>query len=144
MSMKIGVLASHEGTTLQAIIDACTAGALAATVVTVISNNRDAGALHRARAAGIRVHHLSSRTHSEAEALDAAICQALVEDEVDVVVLAGYMKKLGPETLVRFRGRVLNTHPALLPKFGGQGMYGVRVHEAVLAAGEATSGASVH
>ena len=70
--MKIGVLASHEGTMLQAIIDACTAGALAATVVTVISNNRDAGALHRARAAGIRVHHLSSRTHAEAEALDAA------------------------------------------------------------------------
>ena len=142
--MKIGVLASHEGTTLQAIIDACTAGALAATVVTVISNNRDAGALHRARAAGIGVHHLSSRTHSEAEALDAAICQALVEDEVDVVVLAGYMKKLGPQTLVRFRGRVLNTHPALLPKFGGTGMYGVRVHEAVLAAGEVKSGASVH
>jgi phosphoribosylglycinamide formyltransferase-1 len=144
MRMRIGVLASHEGTTLQAIIDACTAGALAATVVTVISNNRDAGALHRARAAGIRVHHLSSRTHSEGEALDAAICQALVEDEVDVVVLAGYMKKLGPQTLVRFRGRVLNTHPALLPKFGGKGMYGVRVHEAVFAAGEAKSGASVH
>ena len=142
--MRIGVLASHEGTTLQAIIDACAAGALAAKVVTVISNNRDAGALHRARVAGIRVHHLSSRTHSEAEALDAAICQALVEDEADVVVLAGYMKKLGPQTLVRFRGRVLNTHPALLPKFGGKGMYGVRVHEAVLAAGEAQSGASVH
>lgn len=142
--MKIGVLASHEGTTLQAIIDACAAGALAATVVTVISNNRDAGALHRARAAGIRAHHLSSRTHPEAEALDAAICQALVEEDVDIVVLAGYMKKLGPRTLVRFRGRVLNTHPALLPKFGGKGMYGVRVHEAVLAAGEATSGASVH
>ena len=142
--MRIGVLASHEGTTLQAIIDACRAGALNATVVAVISNNRDAGALHRARAAGIRVHHLSSRTHSDARALDAAICQALVEDEVDLVVLAGYMKKLGPETLVRFRGRVLNTHPALLPKFGGKGMYGVRVHEAVLAAGEATSGASVH
>ena len=82
--MRIGVLASHEGTTLQAIIDACTVRALAAKVVAVISNNRDAGALHRARAAGIRVHHLSSRTHSEAEALDAAICQALVEDDVDV------------------------------------------------------------
>jgi phosphoribosylglycinamide formyltransferase-1 len=144
MTMRIGVLASHEGTTLQAIIDACGAGALNATVVAVISNNRDAGALHRARAAGIRVYHLSSRTHSEARALDAAICQALADEEVDVVVLAGYMKKLGPETLARFRGRVLNTHPALLPRFGGKGMYGVRVHEAVLAAGEATSGASVH
>jgi len=63
---------------------------------------------------------------------------------VDLVVLAGYMKKLGPRTLARFRGRIVNTHPALLPKFGGKGMYGIHVHRAVLAAGEAKTGASVH
>ncbi|HEU5194409.1 MAG TPA: formyltransferase family protein, partial [Methylomirabilota bacterium] len=63
---------------------------------------------------------------------------------VDLVVLAGYMKKLGPRTLAHFRGRIINTHPALLPKFGGRGMYGLHVHGAVLAAGEKTTGASVH
>ena len=76
--------------------------------------------------------------------MDAAICRALVECDVDVILLAGYMKQIGPETLSRFRGRILNTHPALLPKFGVKGMYGLHVHRAVLAAGESKSGASVH
>jgi len=142
--LRIGILASYEGTTLQAIIDACATGVLPAQVVTVVSNNRDAEALQRARAAGVATHHLSSSTHPEPEALDAAICGVLVEHAVDIVVLAGYMKKVGSQTLARFRGRVLNTHPALLPKFGGKGMYGLHVHRAVLAAGEAKSGASVH
>ena len=64
--------------------------------------------------------------------------------EVEVICLAGYMKKLGTEVLAAYEGRILNIHPALLPKFGGQGMYGMRVHEAVLAAGERESGATVH
>jgi phosphoribosylglycinamide formyltransferase-1 len=76
--------------------------------------------------------------------LDAAIIEALTAREVDVVMLAGYMKKLEPGLLERYRGRILNTHPALLPKFGGHGMYGMRVHEAVLRAGETESGPSVH
>jgi phosphoribosylglycinamide formyltransferase 1 len=142
--MRIGVLASHEGTTLQAVIDACAVGKLRAQVAVVISNNSESGAIRRARAAGIAAHHLSSGTHPDPEALDAAICDALVAHDVDIVVLAGYMKKLGAPTLARFRGRVLNTHPALLPKFGGQGMYGLHVHRAVLAARETTTGASVH
>jgi phosphoribosylglycinamide formyltransferase 1 len=140
----IGILASHEGTTLQAIIDACATGAIPGQVVAVISNNRDSGALQRARAAGIATHHLSSQTHAEPEALDAAIFGTLIEHRAEIVVLAGYMKKLGSQTLARFKDRVVNTHPALLPKFGGKGMYGLHVHRAVLAAGEAKSGASVH
>jgi len=144
VSLRLAVLASHAGTTLQAIIDACGAGTLPARVVAVISNNRDSGALERARAAGIPTHHLSGQTHPDPAALDAAICQALVDRGAEVVVLAGYMKRLGALTLGRFRGRVINTHPALLPKFGGVGMYGAHVHRAVLAAGERTSGASVH
>lgn len=142
--LRIGVLASHEGTTLQAILDACAAGEITARVVTVISNNSDSGALRRARAAGTEAVHLSSKTHPEPSALDAAIILALTEQEADVVMLAGYMKKLGPALLERYRGRILNTHPALLPKFGGHGMYGMRVHEAVLRAGETESGSSVH
>lgn len=142
--LRIGVLASHEGTTLQAILDACAAGAITARVVTVISNNSDSGALRRARAAGSEAVHLSSKTHPEPGALDAAIIEALTTRQVDVVMLAGYMKKLEPGLLERYRGRILNTHPALLPKFGGHGMYGMRVHEAVLRARETESGPSVH
>lgn len=142
--LRIGVLASHEGTTLQAILDACEQGTLAARVVAVLSNNGSSGALRRARAAGSTPLHLSSKTHPEPEALDAAITSALVEQGVEVVMLAGYMKKLGPRLLAQFQGRILNTHPALLPKFGGHGMYGMRVHEAVLRARETESGPSVH
>lgn len=129
---------------MQAVIDACAAGAIAGQVVAVVSNNGDAGALRRARAAAIAAYHLSGRTHPDPAALDAAICAVLERHAVDLVVLAGYMKRLGPLTRDRFRGRVLNTHPALLPKFGGQGMYGLHVHRAVLAAGEVETGASVH
>jgi len=142
--LRIGVLASHEGTTLQAILDACAAASIAAQVAVVISNNGGSGALRRAHAAGVEAIHLSSKTHPAPGALDAAIVDALEAAGVEVVMLAGYMKKLEPGLLQRFQGRILNTHPALLPKFGGHGMYGLRVHEAVLRAGERETGPSVH
>lgn len=96
--MRIGLLASHEGTTLQAIIEACSTGAIRGDVVVIISNNRESGALRRARARSISAHHLSAQTHPVPAELDAAIGQALVDHGVDVVVLAGYMKKLGPSS----------------------------------------------
>jgi phosphoribosylglycinamide formyltransferase 1 len=142
--LRIGVLASHEGTTLQAIIDACAQRRIDGHVVAVISNNSGSGALRRAAANGIETFHLSSVTHSSGDALDVAMCGALQDARADVIFLAGYMKRLGPRTLSAFPARILNTHPALLPKFGGQGMFGDRVFEAVLAAGESESGASVH
>jgi phosphoribosylglycinamide formyltransferase 1 len=142
--LRIGVLASHEGTTLQAIIDGCEQGRINGRVVAVISNNSGSGALRRAAAAGIETFHFSSMTHSSGDSLDAAICDALQHARADVIFLAGYMKRLGPRVLAAFPSRILNTHPALLPKFGGQGMFGDRVYEAVLAAGESESGASVH
>jgi phosphoribosylglycinamide formyltransferase 1 len=142
--LNLGVLASGEGTTLQAVLDACQGGRLEARVCVVISNNSGAGALRRAEAAGVPRRHLSSKTEASEGALDEAITVALRNADVDVVLLAGYMKKLGAQTLRAFAGRILNTHPALLPKFGGHGMYGERVHRAVLAAGERESGATVH
>ncbi len=142
--MNIAVLASHAGTTLQAVLDACERGAIAARVTLVISNNAESGALERARRAHVPALHLSSRTHPEPAALDRAIRDALIGSAADIVLLAGYMKRLGPATLAAFSGRVLNTHPALLPKFGGQGMYGEHVHRAVLAAHEPVTGASIH
>jgi phosphoribosylglycinamide formyltransferase 1 len=142
--MNIAVLASHEGTTLQAVLDACAAGTIAARVALVISNNADSGALRRARAVGISSLHLSSTTHADPLRLDQAIAAALAEHRIDIVLLAGYMKKLGPATRAAHAGRILNTHPALLPRFGGRGMYGALVHRAVLAAGERESGATIH
>jgi phosphoribosylglycinamide formyltransferase-1 len=142
--MRIAIMASHEGTILQAVLDAAVERRLPATVVMVISNNRDSGALRRARAAGVPAVHLSSATQAAPDDLDRAILEALTGANADVVLLAGYLKKLGPRILARYSGRVLNTHPALLPKFGGKGMYGNRVHEAVLAAGDAETGVSLH
>jgi phosphoribosylglycinamide formyltransferase-1 len=142
--LQIGVLASHEGTTLQSIIDGCAQGRINGRVVAVISNNSGSGAMRRAAAAGIATFHLSSTTHPSGDALDWAICGALQRARADVIFLVGYMKRLGPRTLAAFPARILNTHPALLPKFGGQGMFGDRVFEAVLAEGESESGASVH
>jgi len=142
--MRIAVLASHSGTILQAVLDACAARELDAQVMLVISNNSNSGAMQRAQAAGIPTAHLSSATHSNAEELDAAMARALRAAGTDWVLLAGYMKKLGSKVLNAYRERIINTHPALLPRFGGEGFYGRRVHEAVLAAGESETGATLH
>ena len=142
--LRLGILASHAGTTMQAIIDACLQGRLHAEVRVVIGNNSRSGALARARTHGIATAHLSGATHPNADDLDRAIMETLTRHRVDVVALAGYMKRLGPPVLSQYKGRLLNTHPALLPKFGGQGMFGDRVHKAVLAAGDKVSGATVH
>lgn len=142
--MRLAILASHEGTVLQAVLDACAAGELDAQVVVVISNNSTSGALRRAREAGTATAHLSATTHPDAKALDSAITQTLEEAGADWVLLAGYMKKLGPKTLRRYQGRIINTHPSLLPKYGGRGFFGRRVHEAVITSGERETGVSVH
>lgn len=142
--MNIAIFASHFGSTLQAILDAAKSGELRATPRLVISNNSTSEALNRAQRAGVAARHLSALTHSKPGELEAEILRALSEHSIDVVVLAGYMKKLGAKVVSAYAGRILNTHPALLPKFGGQGMYGDRVHAAVLAANETESGATVH
>ena len=142
--LRLGILASHAGTTMQAIIDACLQGRLHADVRVVIGNNSRSGALARARTHGIGTTHLSGVTHPNTDDLDRAIMETLDDHRVEFVTLAGYMKRLGPLVLSHYKGRLLNTHPALLPKYGGQGMFGDRVHKAVLAAGEKESGATVH
>ena len=142
--MKLGFLASHNGSNMQAIIDACKKGELPAKPVVVISNNNDSGALARAKKESIPHFHLSTKTHPSPDLLDQAILATLLAHAVDIVILAGYMKKLGNKTLAHFEGAILNIHPALLPKFGGQGMYGIHVHEAVIAAGETETGVTIH
>ena len=129
---------------MQAVIDACREGRLDAEPRVVISNNSRSRALRRAADAGIPRYHVSTVTHPDDDDRDRAIVDILERHGVDLVVLGGYMKKLGPATISRFRGRIVNVHPALLPRFGGRGFYSIAVHEAVLAAGEGVTGATIH
>ena len=110
----------------------------------VISNNSRSGALRRADEADIPRYHVSTVTHPGDDARDRAIVDILERHGVDLVVLGGYMKELGPQTIARFRNRIVNVHPALLPKFGGRGFYGIAVHEAVLASGDSVTGPTIH
>jgi phosphoribosylglycinamide formyltransferase-1 len=129
---------------MQAVVDACRKGRLNAEPRVVISNNSRSQALRRAADAGIPRYHVSTVTHPEDDDRDRAIVEILERHGVDLVVLGGYMKELGPETIAQFRNRILNVHPALLPKFGGRGFYGIAVHEAVLASGDSVTGATIH
>jgi phosphoribosylglycinamide formyltransferase 1 len=144
MDLNLGFLASHNGSNMQAVISACKTGVLIARPAAVISNNGDSGALLRAKQEGIPYYHLSSKTHPVPGELDEAILDALVSNKVGLIILAGYMRKLGPLTLKHYKGRVINIHPALLPKYGGEGMYGIRVHQVVLEAGEKETGVTIH
>ena len=137
-------MVSGRGSNMQAVIQACKNGKLKARPVVVISNNATAGALDIARKESIPAFHLSQNTHPDAGSLDRAISEIFQQHQVDLVILAGYMKKIGPVLLNTYKKRIINIHPSLLPKFGGRGMYGINVHAAVLAAGETVTGATVH
>lgn len=142
--MKISFLASHGGSSARAIIQAIREGRLDAEIGILITNNRDSAIFHWCLDNDVEVRHISSKSHRGEENADEAIQTVLDNAGSDVVVCSGYMKKIGPATLQRYTGRILNIHPALLPRYGGLGMYGDRVHAAVLEAGEKESGATVH
>jgi phosphoribosylglycinamide formyltransferase-1 len=142
--MKLGFLASHGGSNMQAILDGCDDGWISATPAILICNNPNTQAVERAQLADLPVRILNGKNHPDPESLDHAILDALTNARIDLIVLAGFMKKIGPLTMAAFRNRIVNIHPSLLPKFGGQGMYGLRVHKAVLEAGEIETGATVH
>ena len=135
LPVRVAVLVSGGGTNLQALLDALHDSPLAR-VARVISNRDDAGAVARARAAGVPATVLS-------DPADATELLAALRD-ANLVVLAGYLKLVPAAVVSRFRGRMINIHPALLPAFGGPGMYGHHVHEAVLASGAKESGVTVH
>jgi phosphoribosylglycinamide formyltransferase-1 len=144
LPIRLTIFASHSGTTAQAVIDALRDGRIDGEAVLLVCNNPDAPVLARAVEAAIPTIVLNARTHPDPDALDSAVLDAVRAAGTTHILLAGYMKKLGPPTVAAFDGRVFNSHPALLPAFGGQGLYGDRVHEAVLESGATRSGATVH
>ncbi|SIT12386.1 phosphoribosylglycinamide formyltransferase [Alicyclobacillus vulcanalis] len=141
---KIAFLASHNGSGMRYLLEARARGEVAFEPVLVVSNNPGSPALAYARELGIPAVVINEKRCGGAKEADEALRDALREHQAQYVVLSGYMKRIGPATLSAFPNRILNIHPSLLPKFGGPGMYGMRVHEAVIASGDTVTGATVH
>lgn len=139
-----GVLCSGGGSNLQALLDRSASGDLPGRPAWVVSNNRDALALERSRKAGVPALHVSTRTEGSDDAVGRRLVELIDQHEVQVLVLAGYMRAVPSAVLRRLPGKVVNIHPALLPAFGGKGMYGHHVHEAVLARGAQWTGVTIH
>jgi phosphoribosylglycinamide formyltransferase-1 len=141
---RIAVLASGNGTNFQALFDACQRGDINGDIVALVSNQKYALALNRAREAGVEALVFESAKFKTRTQMYSKLSTALMERNVDLVCLAGYMAKIEPSMVRAFPNRILNIHPALLPKFGGKGMYGRHVHQAVIDAQEKESGCTVH
>jgi len=143
--LSIAVFGSGAGSNFRAILTAIQQGDIpAARISLVLSNNSGAGILGIARANALPAIHLSRKQFPDERSFADTILSTLRDHGVNFIALAGYMKQVPPVVVGAYRGRIVNIHPALLPRFGGAGMYGMRVHEAVLGAGETTSGATVH
>jgi phosphoribosylglycinamide formyltransferase-1 len=141
---RIGILASGSGSNLQRFIDSVEDGVIPAEIAVVVSNNSNAKALERARKHDIKAVHLSNLHYPDDGELDLAFITLFRKLGVNLVLLCGYMKKRGPDFVSAFRNRILNVHPALIPKHCGKGMYGIRVHESVIASGDEETGVTIH
>jgi phosphoribosylglycinamide formyltransferase 1 len=141
-SLRLGFLASSNGTSARAIILALKAGELAAEARLIVTNNRNAPILDWARDHDVRA--MCIPTQPDPAAADRELARQMAGHGVDLIILSGYLRKLGHAVLTRFRGRILNIHPGPLPAFGGEGMYGRRVHDAVVAAGVSESAIVIH
>lgn len=143
--LKVAVLVSGGGTNLQAILDAVETGRIRnAEVVAVISNNPQAYALERAKKHGIPAVCVSRKACGSQEAFDDALLKAIQDSGADLVVLAGCLVVIPEKIIQKYRGRIINIHPSLIPSFCGTGYYGLKVHEAALARGVKVTGATVH
>ncbi len=143
--LKIAVLVSGGGTNLQAIIDKIADGTITNTeIVTVISNNAGAYALERAKNAGIPAMCISPKDYADREAFHEALLNAVEASGAEMIVLAGYLVVIPEEMIRRYRNRIINIHPSLIPSFCGTGYYGLKVHEGALARGVKVTGATCH
>ncbi|MCH4889923.1 phosphoribosylglycinamide formyltransferase [Acidaminobacter sp. JC074] len=144
MLKRIAVLISGGGTNLQAVIDACESKRVPGQVVGVISNKADAYGLKRADNHLISSHVISRSNYPDKKERTKALIKSLESMKPDLIVLAGFLEILQPEFIRAFSDKIINIHPSLIPKYAGKGYYGMKVHEAVIKAGEAFSGATVH
>jgi phosphoribosylglycinamide formyltransferase-1 len=141
---NIAIFSSHNGSNFQKIVESCNDKTLNATVKALYCNNSDAYVLERANDLAVPYELIPQSAFEDFESWDQHITKSLLEKEIHWVVLAGFMKKLGPKLLKAFDQRIINTHPSLLPKYGGKGMYGDLVHKAVLEGEEKETGISIH
>ena len=143
--LRVGVMVSGGGTNLQAILDAIDSGSITnAQVVAVLSNNPGAYALERARKHNIPAECLSPRDFESREAFNQAFLEKVDSYNLDLIVLAGFLVTIPPAMTQRYKNRIINIHPSLIPSFCGVGYYGLKVHEAALARGVKVTGATVH
>lgn len=143
--LRVCVCVSGGGTNLQAVMDAVDAGTITNTqIVRVISNNKGAFALERARGRGIDAVSVSPKDYGDREQFNEALLRCVDDAEPDLIVLAGFLVVLPPMMIRKYEGRIINIHPALIPSFCGKGYYGLKVHEAVLSRGVKITGATVH
>lgn len=142
--MRLAVFASGGGTNFQALLDAVDRGTLPAEPVCCVSNRPDAGAVDRAQQHGVPTAIIEPSDYDDAAAFGDALLRVLGTHDTTFVALAGYMLKIPSNVVEAYRGRMTNVHPALLPAFGGKGMYGMHVHEAVIEYGVHWSGATIH
>lgn len=142
--VRVAIFGSGRGSTTRALLDYALHHSTSYYIVSIISDRRHAGILEIAREYGIAGESILPNEYSTYVEYVCAILSMLKQKQIDVVVLAGYLRQVPPDVVAAYAGRMLNIHPALLPKFGGKGMYGLHVHRAVLAAGERCSGATVH
>ena len=143
--LRVGVMVSGGGTNLQAILDAIDSGKITnAKVEVVISNNPGAYALERARNHGIEAVCISPKSFENRAAFNEAFLKKTDEYDLDLIVLAGYLVVIPPEMIKKYKNRIINIHPSLIPSFCGVGFYGLHVHEGVLARGVKVTGATVH
>ncbi len=143
--LKLAVLVSGGGTNLQAIIDSIENGTITNTqIAVVISNNKSAYALERAEKAGILSKCVSPKDFATREAFNDALLAAVEEAEVDLIVLAGFLVVIPAQMIARYRNKIINIHPSLIPSFCGTGYYGLKVHEGVLSRGVKVTGATCH
>ena len=142
---NIAVLVSGGGTNLQALIDAEKAGIIrSGSIKLVVSNNKDAYALTRAKDNSIDTRVVLRRDYENSHDFEAPLIGVLKEADIDMIVLAGFMSILSPDFIAEFRDRMINVHPSLIPSFCGKGFYGLHVHEAALEYGVKVTGATVH
>lgn len=141
--IKIGILSSHNGSGYKTLQKACDEGILDAQVVLVISNNNDANVLLEAKKNNVQNIVVNQKSFPN-DNLDEKITNLMLEYQCDYIFLSGYMKKIESKLLCEYENKIINSHPSLLPKFGGKGMYGRNVHKAVIEAKEKMSGVTVH